>query len=695
MHNEQHEEHEALKSLLQQQQEYAQEAETPSADEQPVLVNGTAFRKGHTDPTQVLKKYWGYDAFREKQLDIIRSILSGKDTIGLMPTGGGKSITFQVPGLMLPGLVLVITPLIALMEDQVAALKTRGIQAAAVHSGLTSLEIRQTLNKAAYGGLKFLYVSPERLSSENFLYALRVMKISFLAVDECHCISQWGYDFRPSYLNIKKLRTQYPKVPILALTATATKHVLNDVVRELAMEAPRIIVKSFARANLSYVVRQTDEKVATIAQILNSVPGTAIVYCRNRKLTGEIAQELKNKGFAADNYHAGMPHAERKAKQQLWMNDDIRVIVATNAFGMGIDKADVRTVIHWAMPSSLEEYYQEAGRAGRDGKQSYAVVLVGEYDHAELKRRVTTNFPDRQFIARVYDTIMSYLQIGLGDGYLRTYPFSIDHFLDSINSRAEKGKKLGPMQTNAAVHILDMAGVFLYDENSERDTRIMIVANKEELYNNPSITGRREAVLVQIMRRYTGVFTQYVYIDEEAIALATNLSYEDVCIALGELRNMKVIMYIPHSATPTLLMLTRREQGRLMQIPKSVLEGRKARFEERLKAVIDYVDGNNIQCRSQALLAYFDETDSPECGTCDLCRERRKRNSTEPLTQQQLIHKIEELARSLTQETGQVPLQQFLQALPQPYLNCKEAVHIFLEQAVDYRVENDILLRIG
>lgn len=592
------------------------ETELPFSDQEG---NGGALVEAlpHKEPEEILKKYWGYPSFREKQRDIIDSVLKGRDTLGLLPTGGGKSITFQVPGLMLRGTALVITPLIALMEDQVQGLKRLGIKASAIHSGIPSYKIKEILNHAVFGNLKFLYLSPERIASEGFVSTLRYLKVSMIVVDECHCISQWGYDFRPDYLNIISLRKFFPQVPILALTATATPLVKADILRELKLRDPCIIEKSFVRENLSYIVRPCNDKAAMVMKILHGVGGSSIVYCRNRALTGEIAQTLRDCGFTADNYHAGLSHAERDLKQKAWMEDETRVIVATNAFGMGIDKPDVRTVIHWSMPSSLEEYYQEAGRAGRDGLPSYAVALVGPYDKSTLSRRIKEQFPPLSFIRGLYDLLMSYLQIGEGDGFEKRVRLDLEAFIETF--------KLPSIQTEAAIRILEMAGVFSFRENSNQASRVMIILPREALYGMYAVKGNREAVLEYMLRKYSGIFTQFTYIEEEAIAIATQIPLEEIYETLMDLVRLHVIHYIPRSSLPLLTLTTKREPGRILNIPPEVYHLRKERFAKRINAVRDYLFGKDVVCREQHLLSYFGETDSKPCGRCDLCRSRKAR----------------------------------------------------------------------
>ena len=426
-------------------------------------------------PLSILKQYWGYDAFRPMQREIIDSVLDGHDTLGLLPTGGGKSITFQVPALLLPGLTIVVTPLISLMKDQVDNLKNRDIRAVYFHSGLTRREANLGLTRCRLGKVKLVYVSPERLQNDNFIAELRSMDVSLIVVDEAHCISQWGYDFRPSYLKVAKLREITGEhVPILALTASATPEVTADIMRSLRFREPRVFARSFTRENLSYIVRYADFKEETLLRVLNATSGCAIVYVRSRRRCREIAQLLTREGISADYYHAGLAPEDKELRQNAWKNDHIRVIVATNAFGMGIDKPDVRTVVHYDLPSSLEEYYQEAGRAGRDGKESFAVVIASSRDKATLSRRLSESFPEKDFISHVYELAGNFLNVAVGDGYGQLYEFSLENFCHTYS--------LPPIPTQSALHLLSRAGYIEYIEETTSTSRLMIIMKKEELY---------------------------------------------------------------------------------------------------------------------------------------------------------------------------------------------------------------------
>lgn len=605
--------------------DFPEEEESWSEEESgslPLIEEEPAEEKLLT-PEKVLKKYWGYDSFREKQRDIIDSILEGKDTLGLLPTGGGKSITFQVPGLMMRGVTIVFTPLIALMMDQVAQLKAMHIRAAAIHSGLSRQQIQTILNNAVYGKSCFLYIAPERLASPYFQAALQHMNVSLIVVDECHCISQWGYDFRPAYLSIVSLRKYFPQVPILALTATATPDVVSDVMDKLAFREPLVIQKSFFRSNLGYVIRRTNSKITEIIHILQSLPGSAIVYCRDRERCALIATELKEVGISAVHYHAGLSHAMRADRQERWMEGDIRVMVATNAFGMGINKPDVRCVIHYAMPSSVEDYFQEAGRAGRDGERSYSVVLVGPKETGILRKRITTEFPPKKFISDLYDLMMSYLQIGYGEGLGRRLVFDVEQFIKLF--------KLPPLATISAIRILDMAGAIRYEEREDQSSRIAFQLERDALYGL-HLDKPKEMIIDTLLRYYPGIFSHYVPFEEQRISFETSLPIEEVYQQLKTLSGMNVIRYVPRSALPKVTITTRRQKGSELIIRPEAYQERKERFERRIESVIDYLYRNDTKCRAQWLVEYFGQKDCPECGICDVCVQKRNRKNSKPVS---------------------------------------------------------------
>ena len=576
----------------------------------------------------ILKKYWGYDAFRLLQQDIIESVLAGRDTLGLMPTGGGKSITFQVPTMAMDGMALVVTPIISLMKDQVDRLRALHIKATYLYAGLTRAEVNRTYDKCLYGNCKFLYVSPERLQSQSFMDRLRQMPVSLIVVDEAHCISQWGYDFRPSFLRIVQVRKLFPAVPVLALTATATPVVVEDIQRSLGFKTPNVFSMSFARDNLSYVVRATEEKVTELIHILRSVPGTAIVYVRSRLRTKQISDELNRAGIHADYYHAGLYVEDKEDKQNKWTSDECRVMVATNAFGMGIDKPDVRLVVHVDVPNSLEEYYQEAGRAGRDGKRSYAVLLVKRTDQRILRRHVTEAFPDKDFIRNVYERVGNFLGVSLGEGFQRMYDFNFNLFCRTFD--------LPVLPTHNALKILTRAGYIEFVEEIETQSRVMIHARKDELYDLETTTPGADLVLQAILRIYTGLFSDYVFINEDVIAYRTGLDQETIYKSLLELTRMHILHYVPRKRTPYIIYTTSREEPRHVLIPRAVYEELRDRMTQRIEAIINYAY-NDQGCRERMLLNYFGEVKVGECGHCDLCIDRRKRGDHEPADVQQGI----------------------------------------------------------
>ncbi len=566
----------------------------------------------------VLERYWGFTSFRDLQEDIINSVLQRRDTLGLMPTGGGKSITFQVPTMVLDGMALVVTPIISLMKDQVDRLNSLQIKATYLCAGLTIAEMRRTYEKCLYGNCKFLYVSPERLASASFLEQLKHMPVRLIVVDEAHCISQWGYDFRPSFLKIAAVRRLFPDVPVLALTATATPLVVNDIMDKLEFRQPCVFSKSFARDNISYVVRGTTEKLSELVHIVSSVPGTAIVYARSRKRTKLISDHLNGMGIHADFYHAGLSREEKQDKQDKWKSDQCRVMVATNAFGMGIDKPDVRLVIHVDVPDSLEEYYQEAGRAGRDGKPSYAVLLTTSTDRGKLHRHLTESFPDKDFIKNVYERVGAFLDLPVGQGYDKLFPFNFNLFCTTYN--------LPVLATHSALRILTAAGYIEFIEEVDSQSRVMILARKEQLYDLQTNTPGADRVLQAILRMYTGLFADYVFINEQAIAYRTGLDGETIYASLIELTRMHLLHYIPRRRTPYIYYPTSREETRHIILPKAVYETLRERMSQRIEAVIQYAKPDSEQCREAMLLNYFGETDHAACQHCDVCRRQRQRS---------------------------------------------------------------------
>lgn len=567
---------------------------------------------------EILNKYWGYNSFRYLQEDIIKSVLEGNDTLGLMPTGGGKSITFQVPTMAMDGMAIIITPIISLMKDQVDNLLKRKIKATYLHSGLSFTEKRKVIDKCLFGNYKFLYVSPERLQSENFLDQLRDIKISLIVIDEAHCISQWGYDFRPSFLKIINLRNAIPNVPILALTATATPQVVNDIVDKLKLRTPHIFSMSFARNNLSYVVRKSEDKISQLIHILNNIAGSGIVYVRSRSKTKLIAEELHRSNIDADFYHAGLAIEDKEEKQNKWKSGNCRIMVATNAFGMGIDKPDVRIVVHCDCPNSLEEYYQEAGRAGRDGKRSYAVLLISHNDKTTLKKRIADLFPSRDFIKKVYELVGIFLDVAIGDGYNKTYDFNFNLFCKTF--------KLPVLPTHNALRLLTQAGYIEFIEEIETLSRVMILAQKEELYNLRNISEKNDTVLQAILRQYTGLFADYVFINEELLSRKYNISQEYIYDALLTLTRMHILHYIPRKRTPYIIFTTAREETKYLLIPKTIYEEQKKRIVYRIENMEEYAYSID-KCREKMLLDYFGDKTTNNCGTCDVCIDKKKKDS--------------------------------------------------------------------
>lgn len=527
-----------------------------------------------------------------------------------MPTGGGKSITFQVPALVMEGICIVVTPLIALMKDQVDNLRRLGIKATAVYSGMTRQEIIGQLENCIFGDYKFLYVSPERLATDIFLSKLQAMNVCLLVIDESHCISQWGYDFRPSYMKIADVREQLPGVPVLALTATATPEVVDDIQERLHFKEKNVFRKSFARKNLSYIVRRTEDKINSLVYILGKVPGTAIVYVRNRKRTKEVATILREAGISADFFHAGLNRDEKTLRQSRWKNNECRVIVSTNAFGMGIDKPDVRLVVHLDMPGSLEEYYQEAGRAGRDEQRAYAVALCSNTDTAKLKKRLADEYPDREFISRVYDALGNYYQIAMGYGLDTVHDFSLIDFCSAY--------KFSHLQAHHALKILELAGYIEYTEEQDNASRLVFSATRDELYKYLHQDKKTDEVIQCILRSYTGLFSDYVYINEGLISTRTGLSQQEIYDVLIGLSKYRIVNYIPHKKTPLIIYTRTREELKYLSIPRSAYEERKERFENRMNWVIEYINEDRV-CRSRMLISYFGEKGISDCGCCDVC----------------------------------------------------------------------------
>ena len=564
---------------------------------------------------EILKQYWGYDSFRDLQEEIITSIGEGKDTLGLMPTGGGKSITFQVPALAQSGLCIVITPLIALMKDQVQNLRKRGIKALAIYSGMTRQEIVTALENCIFGDYKFLYISPERLDTEIFRIKLRSMKVSMITVDESHCISQWGYDFRPAYLKIAEIRELLPGVPVLALTATATPEVVKDIQSRLNFREENVFRMSFERKNLAYIVRKTDNKTGELLHILKRIDGSAIIYVRNRRRTKEIPELLMQEGITADVYHAGLDNAVKDLRQKRWQNGEIRVMVATNAFGMGIDKPDVRIVLHIDLPDSPEAYFQEAGRAGRDGLKAYAVILYAKSDKMTLHKRVADTFPEKEYILQVYEHLQYYYQMAMGDGFQCIREFNLEEFCRKF--------KYFPVPVDSALKILTQAGYLEYTDEQDNASRILFTIRRDELYKLREMGTEAETLIQTILRSYTGVFTDYAYISEDTLAIRTGLTRQQIYNILVTLTKRRIVDYIPHKKTPYIIYTRERLELRYLHIPASVYEERKARYEARIKAMEEYVTSESV-CRSRMLLRYFGEKNEHNCKQCDVCLNRHE-----------------------------------------------------------------------
>ncbi len=558
----------------------------------------------------ILNKYWGYTDFRGVQRDIIESIGEGHDTLGLMPTGGGKSITFQVPALAHEGVCLVVTPLIALMKDQVINLRKRGIKADAIYSGMSHDRILTVLENTVFGGVKILYVSPERLSSPLFQTKIRHAKVSFITVDEAHCISQWGYDFRPAYLQIADLRKVLPNVPVLALTATATPAVVDDIQERLGFAEKRVFRMSFERKNLAYFVEYVNDKLVSLIDILQRTEGSAIVYARSRQRTKETAEYLSRQGFSATFYHAGLETAEKDKRQKEWLSDEKRIIVATNAFGMGIDKPDVRLVVHIDCPDSIEAYFQEAGRAGRDGQPAFAVLLYYNIDRTKLTKRITDTFPDKDYIREVYDHLAYYYQIGVGSGYNAMFEFSVDKFCHIY--------KHFPIKTESALRILERAGYINYIEEQDNASRLMFRIGRDELYRFRNDSPEEEKLIITLMRTYSGMFSDYVFIDESLIAHKLGIDSHQVYMQLKSLAHKNIISFIPRKSTPYIRYTQRREESRHLMFSPEIYDDLKERYTQRICSMIEYAECKE-KCRSVMLLDYFGEKSARKCGKCDFC----------------------------------------------------------------------------
>lgn len=624
----------------------------------------------------ILKQYWGYESFRESQYEIISSVLSGRDTLALMPTGGGKSITYQLPTLMSDGLCVVITPLIALMKDQVDKLQRQGISAVAIHSGLSRRKIDIALDNCVYGDVKFLYIAPERLNSDIFRLRARRMNISLIAVDEAHCISQWGYDFRPSYLHIKTLREFQPEAPVLALTASATEQVTDDIMENLCFAEKNIIRSSFARPNLSYVVRKVEDKEEQLLRVISGVVGSGIVYVRKRETAETLCQFLQEQGVSASFYHAGLPNEERSIRQDEWVSGRVRVMVATNAFGMGIDKADVRFVVHYTMSDSMESYYQEAGRAGRDGKRSYAMLMVAPNDYKILSRRVEGNFPPIEQIKSIYEKICAYLMIAIGDGAARSYVFNIQDFCYR--------EKLFVQTVVSALDLLERNEYMSYVDVADNPARVIFKVSRDDLYKY-TMSDTVERVVRTMLRMYNGLFTEFRAIDEEVIAAATDMSREQVHQVLRELWRSQIIRYVPANSSPMIYMNEERLPVSSLYISPKSYGYRKEQMISRFEAMVGYAE-NTTECRSVILSNYFGDSSAEPCGHCDVCL-ANKRNAKSEDSAEAVEKRIVE---SLNE--GELPLREIARRVAAKPQTITDALYCMLDRGEVVLREPDIFM---
>lgn len=624
----------------------------------------------------ILKQYWGYESFRESQYEIISSVLSGRDTLALMPTGGGKSITYQLPTLMSDGLCVVITPLIALMKDQVDKLQRQGISAVAIHSGLSRRKIDIALDNCVYGDVKFLYIAPERLNSDIFRLRARRMNISLIAVDEAHCISQWGYDFRPSYLHIKTLREFQPEAPVLALTASATEQVTDDIMENLCFAEKNIIRSSFARPNLSYVVRKVEDKEEQLLRVISGVAGSGIVYVRKRETAETLCQFLQEQGVSASFYHAGLPNEERSIRQDEWVSGRVRVMVATNAFGMGIDKADVRFVVHYTMSDSMESYYQEAGRAGRDGKRSYAMLMVAPNDYKILSRRVEGNFPPIEQIKSIYEKICAYLMIAIGDGAARSYVFNIQDFCYR--------EKLFVQTVVSALDLLERNEYMSYVDVADNPARVIFKVSRDDLYKY-TMSDTVERVVRTMLRMYNGLFTEFRAIDEEVIAAATDMSREQVHQVLRELWRSQIIRYVPANSSPMIYMNEERLPLSSLYISPKSYGYRKEQMISRFEAMVGYAE-NTTECRSVILSNYFGDSSAEPCGHCDVCL-ANKRNAKSEDSAEAVEKRIVE---SLNE--GELPLREIARRVAAKPQTITDALYCMLDRGEVALREPDIFM---
>jgi ATP-dependent DNA helicase RecQ len=568
---------------------------------------------------EILKQYWGYSHFRSSQQEIIQAVLDKKDVVAIMPTGGGKSICFQVPALMLDGICLVITPLIALMQDQVKQLKARGIAAVSVHAGMHPREIDITLDNCVYGNLKFLYLSPERLQNDLFKERVKRMKVCLVAVDEAHCISQWGYDFRPPYLKIAELREVKPDVPFIALTATATRLVKEDIINKLELVKPVVFQKSFARENLSFVIRKTETKEKKMLEVLRKVPGPAIVYVRSRKSTATLAAFLGKQGISATFYHAGLTHQERVARQEEWVTNQSRVMVATNAFGMGIDKPDVRVVLHLDIPENLESYYQEAGRAGRDGRRSYAAIIFHEVDVLALEKKVLQAQPELEYLKKIYQAIANHFQIAEGSSQGESFNFVLDDFCKRFNFKS--------MEVYPALKKLEEFGLLEFNESFYRPSLLHFSFDKKKLYEFQVAHARFDLLIKALLRLYGGeLFSDFTPISESQIALMVKQTIGTVKLELDQLHNLQVVVYEPVNESPKITLVLARQDADRLPIDNQEFKRRRELHLTKMEAIKNYAEQTH-RCRMQIIQEYFDEETYQTCGLCDVCIEKRRKEN--------------------------------------------------------------------
>lgn len=581
-------------------------------------VNLQARKRAVDKIHDILKRYWGYDEFRSLQEEIILSVIDGRDTLALMPTGGGKSITYQVAALTQEGICVVITPLIALMKDQVEDLKKRNISAESIYTGISREQMQSIINKCIYTNVKFLYISPERLASETFRTRLKQMKICLFAVDEAHCISQWGYDFRPSYMRIAEMRSFFPEVPVLALTATATPQVVEDIQNRLEFKQHHVLSKSFRRENIAYVVRSVDDKMGEVATILSKIKGCAIVYTRRRSATEILAKYLSEQGIPSDFYHAGLSSFQREKKQTAWKNNDVPVIVATNAFGMGIDKSDVRIVVHFDIPDSPEAYFQEAGRAGRDGQKAYAVLLYNAGSLAKLKERVSKGFPEKSFIRQVYNSLANFFELEEGEGEGHAFEFDRDRFIRVF--------KLDYARAIAAIEILQVGGYIECTTDVNSRSKISFLVLRNDLYSIEIGNDFAERLLEILMRKYAGIFVQYIHIHEQLIADTLGVTRSDVYNALIILARRKIISYIPGNDRPYIIYHQPRLPLSYITIGADAYEKRKESYTHKVTSMQGYIKLEG-ECRQLFLMRYFGQKEQEECGICDICLSRKRRRT--------------------------------------------------------------------